>query len=74
MIAHQRSPLGAVESRFAKPANHFMGPDPKTNRFTALMTIVIDPPRDAATLRKNPLGIFIHGLNWSEDLDTGEKQ
>jgi hypothetical protein len=28
MIAHQRSPLGAVESRFAKPANHFMGPDP----------------------------------------------
>ncbi|HOP18460.1 MAG TPA: conjugal transfer protein TrbF [Amphiplicatus sp.] len=46
----------------------------KTERFTALMTIVIDPPRDAATLRKNPLGIFIHGLNWSEDLDTGEKQ
>lgn len=46
----------------------------KTERFTALMTIVVDPPRDAATLRKNPLGIFIHGLNWSEDLDTGEKQ
>jgi type IV secretion system protein VirB5 len=45
-----------------------------TQRFTALVTIVIDPPRDAATLRKNPLGIFIHGLNWSEDLDTGAKQ
>lgn len=46
----------------------------KTERFTALITIVVDPPRDAATLRKNPLGIFIHGLNWSEDLDTGEKR
>ena len=46
----------------------------KTERFTALITIVIDPPRDAATLRKNPLGMFIHGLNWSEDLNTGAKQ
>jgi len=45
----------------------------KTERFTALMTIVIDPPRDAETLRKNPLGIFIHGLNWGQDLDTGVK-
>lgn len=45
-----------------------------TERFTALMTIVVDPPRDAETLRKNPLGIFIHGLNWGQDLDTGVKQ
>lgn len=44
----------------------------KTERFTALMTIVIDPPADAKTLRSNPLGIFIHGLNWGQDLDTGE--
>ena len=42
-----------------------------TERFTALMTLVIDPPTDAATLRANPLGIFIHGLNWGQDLDTG---
>ena len=46
----------------------------KTERFTALMTIVVDPPKDAATLRKNPLGIYINGLNWSQDLDTGAKQ
>ena len=46
----------------------------KTERFTALMTLVIDPPTDAAALRANPLGIFIHGLNWGQDLDTGENQ
>jgi type IV secretion system protein VirB5 len=44
----------------------------RTERFTALMTVVLDPPTDAETLRKNPLGIFIHGLNWGQDLNTGE--
>lgn len=42
-----------------------------TSYFTALMTVVIDPPHDAETLRKNPLGLFVHGLNWSEDLQSG---
>ena len=46
----------------------------KTERYTALMTIVVDPPSDAVTLRKNPLGIFIHGLNWGQDLNTGDTQ
>ena len=44
----------------------------RTERFTALMTVILDPPTDAETLRKNPLGIFIHGLNWGQDLNTGE--
>ena len=44
----------------------------RTERFTALMTLVVDPPSDAASLRANPLGIFIHGLNWGQDLDTGD--
>lgn len=43
-----------------------------TARFTGLLTIIIDPPRDAETLRKNPLGVFVHGLNWTEDLETGD--
>ena len=29
-------------------------------------------PRDPETLRKNPLGIYVHGLNWSKDLIAGE--
>lgn len=43
-----------------------------TRRYTALITIVIDPPRDADMLRKNPLGLFVRGLNWSEDLQSGD--
>ena len=45
-----------------------------TERYTALMTLVIDPPTDAETLRNNPLGIFVHGLNWGQDLNTGDVQ
>lgn len=45
-----------------------------TKRFTALITVILDPPSDAETLRKNPLGIFVHGLNWGQDLDTGVNQ
>ena len=45
-----------------------------TQRYTALMTLVIDPPTDAESLRNNPLGIFVHGLNWGQDLNTGDVQ
>ena len=41
-----------------------------TERWTALATVAIEPPRDAETLRKNPLGIYVTDLNWSRDLDT----
>ena len=44
----------------------------ETERWTAILTTVIQRPRTAAVLRKNPLGIYVHGLNWSRDLDTGE--
>ncbi|MBO6635944.1 MAG: conjugal transfer protein TrbF, partial [Parvibaculum sp.] len=43
-------------------------------RFTGLFTIVYSPPRDAETLRANPLGLYIHSLNWGEDLVTGDNQ
>jgi type IV secretion system protein VirB5 len=33
---------------------------------------VHDLPRDAQTLRANPLGIYIHSLNWGEDIVTGD--
>ncbi len=39
-----------------------------TTRFTAVLSIVFETPRDAETLRKNPLGLYVHGLNWSQDL------
>ncbi len=40
----------------------------RTDRWTGVFSIIIDPPRDIETLRKNPLGIYVHGLNWSRDL------
>ncbi|MBB37022.1 MAG: conjugal transfer protein TrbF [Hirschia sp.] len=45
----------------------------KAQRFTGLFSIVTQPPRDAATLRANPLGLYIHSLNWGEDLVTGDE-
>lgn len=40
----------------------------RTERFTGLVTTVLKPPADAETLRKNPLGLYVHSLNWSRDL------
>ncbi|MER9740828.1 conjugal transfer protein TrbF [Mesorhizobium sp. M0187] len=39
-----------------------------TERWSAILTIVMQPPRDADTLRKNPLGIYINAINWSKEL------
>ena len=36
-----------------------------TERWTAILTIVIQPPRDADRLKANPLGIFVNAINWS---------
>lgn len=41
-----------------------------TERWTALLGVAIDPPHDAETLRKNPLGIYVTDLNWSRELDA----
>jgi len=40
----------------------------RTERWTAILTIVVQPARDAERLRKNPLGIFVHAINWSRKL------
>jgi type IV secretion system protein VirB5 len=39
-----------------------------TERWTAIITIVIETPRDADRLRKNPLGVFVNAINWSKEL------
>ena len=41
-------------------------------RFTASITLVFEPPRDVERLRANPLGLYVHGLNWSQDLIAGD--
>lgn len=39
-----------------------------TERWTAILTTVVQPPRDAERLRKNPLGIYVHALDWSREM------
>jgi type IV secretion system protein VirB5 len=39
-----------------------------TERWTAILTIVVKAPRDADRLRKNPLGVYVHAINWSKEL------
>ena len=39
-----------------------------TERWTAILTIVIDPPRDPDRLRKNPLGVYVNAINWSKEM------
>ena len=39
-----------------------------TERWTAILTIAVQPPRDAERLRKNPLGIFVNAISWSREL------
>ncbi|WP_421931781.1 conjugal transfer protein TrbF [Phenylobacterium sp.] len=39
-----------------------------TERWTAIVGVVMQPPRTAEQLRKNPLGVFVHALNWSKEL------
>ncbi|OYX16665.1 MAG: conjugal transfer protein TrbF, partial [Sphingomonadales bacterium 32-67-7] len=37
-------------------------------RWSAILTIVVQPPRTPDALRKNPLGVFVNALNWSKEL------
>jgi type IV secretion system protein VirB5 len=39
-----------------------------TERWTAILTVVLNMPHDAERLRKNPLGVFVHTINWSKEL------
>jgi type IV secretory pathway TrbF-like protein len=39
-----------------------------TERWTAILSIVLQTPKDVARIRKNPLGIYVDGLDWSREL------
>jgi type IV secretion system protein TrbF len=45
------------------------GTEAGTSRWTAILTVVLRPPADADTLRKNPLGVYIDAVDWSRELD-----
>lgn len=37
-------------------------------RWTAILTVVIQQPRTADKLRANPLGVFVNAINWSKEM------
>jgi len=55
--------------RVAWTERHFEnGQLSRTERWTAILTIVIQPPRDAERIKVNPLGIYVNAINWSREM------
>jgi type IV secretory pathway TrbF-like protein len=46
------------------------GAPSRVERWTAILSIVMRSPADEQRLRKNPLGVYVDGLNWSRELGT----
>ncbi|MDE2184544.1 MAG: conjugal transfer protein TrbF [Alphaproteobacteria bacterium] len=40
----------------------------KTEYWTAILSVVTKDPPNADVLRKNPLGLYVNGINWSREL------
>jgi type IV secretory pathway TrbF-like protein len=45
-----------------------------TEHWTAILSILMQTPHDVTRLRKNPLGIYVDGLDWSRELTEGNAQ
>jgi type IV secretion system protein TrbF len=41
-----------------------------TERWTAILTVVIQPPRTTERLRANPLGVYVNAINWSREMGS----
>jgi type IV secretion system protein VirB5 len=40
----------------------------QTERWSAILTLVLETPHDADRLKRNPLGVYVHAFNWSKEL------
>jgi len=41
----------------------------KTERWTAMLTVTLRPPKTADALRKNPLGLYVNAIDWARELE-----
>jgi len=41
-----------------------------TTHWTAILTIVRRPPANADALRRNPLGLYVDAIDWSQEIDS----
>ena len=67
VISIVRSSEDSFEVRW-RETNFRNGAQLGSQSFTASLAIITKPPTDAQTLHRNPLGLYVHGLNWSQDL------
>lgn len=44
----------------------------KAEHWTAILSVVTKPPANADVLRKNPLGLYVNGINWSRELSPND--
>ena len=58
----------ALVDDMASRAEAVFGQLAETTRWTAILTIVVQVPRNADRLRANPLGIYVNAINWSREL------
>ncbi|WP_192254218.1 conjugal transfer protein TrbF [Mesorhizobium silamurunense] len=59
----------AASFRVAWTERHYeSGQLSTTEHWTAILTIVVQPPNDAERLRANPLGIYVNAINWSREM------
>ncbi len=42
----------------------------RTERWSAILGVALQPPRTAEQLRKNPLGLYVHAIEWARELDA----
>lgn len=55
-----------------REAHYRKGSLSEKQNHTAILSLVFEPPRDVATLRNNPLGLYVHDLNWSRDFNPNK--
>ena len=67
VISIVRSSEDSFEVRW-RETNFRNGAQLGSQTFTASLAIITKLPTDAQTLHRNPLGLYVHGLNWSQDL------
>ena len=49
--------------------HHFTNGTPATlEHWTAILTILMIPPRDEDRLHKNPLGVYVDGVSWTREM------
>jgi len=41
-----------------------------TSRWTGILSVITRPPISAEILRRNPLGLYVDGIDWSRELDV----